>query len=1083
MSNAVTTVHRVLIVSTFFVGLVLHPYRSCATAEPEVVSLDGSWQFRPSGTPPRQAKTITVPNPFEVHEGSKFDGTGIYLRTLPVFRLGNRRVILRFRGSATLTDVYVNGRHVTQHLGGWTPFQVDITPYLQEENTLEVHVDERVGHDSQGFLPVFAPHFGGLWQGVELRLVAPCWVDDLTSEAWADAVGKRWRIKLRFHGRLPTDAWIGVTTRRLGKGIWGTERRFAVVEGLQPADKPRIAIVRGDQILLNWQPPSIQRWSPETPVVYELRLRLGSANLEQVIQWDDSITLRSGFRTVTTEGRTLRLNDRPLTIRGVLNWGWAPPRIAPSVDEAWFREELRQARAHGFNLMKFCLWVPPRRYLEIADEMGMLTWVEYPTWHSRWQHNQLAQLKREFSEFFANDRHHPSIVLRSLTCETGPEANLDVIEAIYDLCHQMVPGSIVEDDSSWIQWNRVHDFYDDHPYGNNQTWPQAIAKLEKYISDREAKPLVLGEAMAADTWYDRQGILDYQANRSNHHLRGEGDVSNRFPFWFPIHFAANRSWYLEQSSRVGAPSEEMLRADSLKYAMLMRKYQIETFRRLSPSSGYVVSVIRDFPFAEMGLLDHAGKAKWPLEEWRWHQDVVCLMETPQERRAFTAKQPLVLNFHLHHGGPSADLPAAEFTVEIVDDRDKVVLTRRASIKRMAAGTCAKVLDLAWTPPAVEKATCYSVRMYLESDGQRVSQNQWKIWAVPTSLPLTGVYRHSGCRMELLPSSLRNLPVWRPKVSHAKLVIASRWDGDLIDYLESGGRSLVLADGRSKSLKTSEHWFLKGGPLLMDHPLVSGIGREFLLELQHFDLAGPVMRNLSCLDEVDPIALLWDNHDIDHVQSHGLAFEALLGKGRLLATSWRLNNAAGQFVAAQMIEHLLNGQPPKSVFEPSTVQAMRQKLGEQRIDLTKLTWKFRQDPRNIGMQQEWNRRQGTETWQPIKIGRAWEAEGYAGLDGWAWYQIEMVIPLAWKQRQVYFSLEGADDYYEVYVNGVEIGRGGDRERRITAFDSKASHLMSDAVQFGVTNRIVVRVEDWQGAGGLFRPVWIGTAKISSSSLLR
>jgi hypothetical protein len=33
----------------------------------------------------------------------------------------------------------------------------------------------------------------------------------------------------------------------------------------------------------------------------------------------------------------------------------------------------------------------------------------------------------------------------------------------------MIPGALVEDDSSWIGWNRMHDFYDDHPYGNNHT--------------------------------------------------------------------------------------------------------------------------------------------------------------------------------------------------------------------------------------------------------------------------------------------------------------------------------------------------------------------------------------------------------------------------------------------------------------------------------------------------------------------------------------------------------------------------------------------------------------------------------------
>ena len=159
----------------------------------------------------------------------------------------------------------------------------------------------------------------------------------------------------------------------------------------------------------------------------------------------------------------------------MLNWGYAPPLVTPSTDDEHFRTELQLARSLGFNLMKFCLWIPPQRYLQMADEMGMLTWMEYPTWHSKWTADQLPTLDKEFTEFFYYDRNHPSVLLRSLTCETGPSADLGVIRALYDRCHAMVPQAIVEDDSSWIGWNRIHDFYDDHPYGNNHTWVATLA--------------------------------------------------------------------------------------------------------------------------------------------------------------------------------------------------------------------------------------------------------------------------------------------------------------------------------------------------------------------------------------------------------------------------------------------------------------------------------------------------------------------------------------------------------------------------------------------------------------------------------
>ena len=69
------------------------------------------------------------------------------------------------------------------HLGGWTPFRFDITDRLRsgtgsEPHELVVRVDEKVGHNSQGFLPIVAPHFGGMWQDVQLLIVPGRWMDE-----------------------------------------------------------------------------------------------------------------------------------------------------------------------------------------------------------------------------------------------------------------------------------------------------------------------------------------------------------------------------------------------------------------------------------------------------------------------------------------------------------------------------------------------------------------------------------------------------------------------------------------------------------------------------------------------------------------------------------------------------------------------------------------------------------------------------------------------------------------------------------------------------------------------------------------
>ncbi len=81
-----------------------------------------------------------------------------------------------------------------------------------------------------------------------------------------------------------------------------------------------------------------------------------------------------------------------------------------------------------------------------------------------------------------------------------------------------------------------------------------------------------------------------------------------------------------------------LSAESRHYAMLMRKYQVETLRREIPLAGYVVSVIRDFPTATMGLLDYMDQPKWTPAEWAWQGDTMCLLQTENDRRSYIASE-------------------------------------------------------------------------------------------------------------------------------------------------------------------------------------------------------------------------------------------------------------------------------------------------------------------------------------------------------------------------------------------------------------------------------------------------------------
>jgi hypothetical protein len=137
----------------------------------EEYPLEAGWTIEPvSGGSPFP---ISLGDSWEKVLGKDFDGTAIYRCKLPAFepqQIAQRRIWIELDGVATHAILRIEGKQVGEHLGAWTVWRIDVTPWYRPGLEIEVEVDERVGHNTQGFLPVFLPHFGGIWKAVRLLL-------------------------------------------------------------------------------------------------------------------------------------------------------------------------------------------------------------------------------------------------------------------------------------------------------------------------------------------------------------------------------------------------------------------------------------------------------------------------------------------------------------------------------------------------------------------------------------------------------------------------------------------------------------------------------------------------------------------------------------------------------------------------------------------------------------------------------------------------------------------------------------------------------------------------------------------------
>lgn len=1010
------------------------------------VPLDNFWKFTRVPEDGNPARVVSLPIEWETHEGVDFNGVGRYKMTLPALTLQPaKRFFVECEGVATEAKVYWNGRQIGSHLGAWTPFRCEATAAFRataekSEHVLEIVVDEKVGHNTQGFLPVFLPHFGGIWRPVRLVVVGSSFIDDRSMLVVGDVDRKVVHVEVAIDRGNNNDVDFELQTQ-----VTLTVKPRGSVHG-SVVIVPKDGRLRFD---IPIEQPAL--WAANNPATYSVAMQLVDRTKGQPTVLD-RVETKAAFRKFETVGKEFRLNGKPISIRGVLNWGYNPPRLCPDYSDNDFRAELRVLKNYGFNLMKFCLWVPSPRLLELCDEAGILAWIEYPTWHPKFEPKFRKPLLAEYDEFFNLDRNHPCVVLRSLTCETGPSADLSVVRSLYDLAKQKCPGAVVEDDSSWIGWNRIHDFYDDHPYGNNHTWVESIRKLKEHIAAKGDKPLALGEAIAADTWtkttlWDRPPQI-----RRVEDVEPKSVPAGTFE---AISDAAAGKWLADwQSNRpkvrgLLSIDNDRLQADSKRYALLTRKFQIEAFRREAPSAAYVVSVIRDFPMASMGLIDYRNVIKWPTEDWAWHGENMLLLDTEKDRRSFASGE------------------TAEF---------RLIAARGTQVKSLHDEK--RTFQSVSEPKCIELTAADELR-------EGLAPNSWPVWVVPPFEPrlirvIAG--RHSSLDDNKANELLGGAPRFDPK-ENWRIAVASRLDSELLSFIEFGGKALLLPDGKANSFPQRSHWFLRGGPVVCEHPLTKLIGRQLLVDLQQFDLAGDVIPDIGYLDAITPIVMLWDRHDIKEVKTHGLVFECTIGKGRLLVSALNhtgSTNAAGKWAFQQLVMYLNSNLYEPKAMTPETLEHLKAKLAEEKIDLTPKSWQFRPDAKEEGLKAGWGKPSVPDpaAWKPIHVGRHWESQGYPNLDGWAWYRIQVDIPASWKGRPIYLSLEGADDYYEVFADGKLCGTGGKRETKTTAFDERKSHAIEAAVQPGKTSTIAIRVFDWYGAGGLHRPVWIGTAPIST-----
>ncbi|MDI1247927.1 MAG: glycoside hydrolase family 2 TIM barrel-domain containing protein [Lacunisphaera sp.] len=307
-------------------------------------------------------KSLPVPSHWELHgfaepQYKKVDeGTGLYRRTFRVpGAWGGQRVYLRFDGVLYGLTAWVNGKLIGEWASSYNAVTFDVTDALlpgDADNVLAVRVTTR----SKGweFDTNDCWALSGIYRDVTLFALPAVHLEDYTA-----------RTTLRPEGAAEIQLEVVASASAMVRG-----RLFApdgtVTKEFQLTLPPD---GRGATSLSISRP---QLWTAETPSLYRLEMEVQSGG--KVVQ---HFTDRIGLRQITTEDGVLKLNGRPIKLRGVDHHDIWPDEGRVATEEL-MRRDLELMREANINFLRTSHYPPHPRLIELCDEMGIYVMCEVP---------------------------------------------------------------------------------------------------------------------------------------------------------------------------------------------------------------------------------------------------------------------------------------------------------------------------------------------------------------------------------------------------------------------------------------------------------------------------------------------------------------------------------------------------------------------------------------------------------------------------------------------------------------------------------------------------------------------------------
>ena len=776
---------------------------------------------------------------------------------------GNSRCVIAFDCVRNNVRVWINGKFVGHHEGFSTPFEIAVPHGILKEGNNEIVMSVSNG-------PIVGCY------GAEVSGLA-------TRGLFAAAGGIVGRMELRFLKNGLADVYVttaaDLNTFTVHLGGYGNGKRQCAAWEICKDGK----VVAKGEAHRDFSLPTdgFEFWSPERPSMYTLRITTSEGVYSQ----------KFGLRRLVAVGEKLRLNGKPVYLRGVTEHCYFPETVRPPRDIDYYRRLTARRRELGFNFVRFHTWVPPEEYLSAMDELGILVHIESPNFTPL----------EEYRSIIAFARRHPCVVIYC----TGNETRIDrkaeaYLEDIARFVHSGTDALFSPLSAMRGVEYMLVDGKDDvasTPFRHN---PKRMARLAafcdlftSYQQGAVSYDSLNGTSAATiDAWSDAY----CGKPRLSHEICIDGSyadlsIEREYPEDSPILKAGVFSEIrraLDEKGLLGrAPAYYR---SSCEWMRRIRKFTFEKMRSSRRTAGYdflgdINSHWHTFGYC-VGIMDEFLRLK-PGETAenvrRYNSAAVLLSDLGSDFNVCAGDRKSV---GISISNYAADVTNGLLSVELVDcNGNKELFRKRENVGEVECGDLKNLYEFDVEVPDENRVRKYILRAKFSSAAVS-AENEWELYAFPR------------VRETAIPE-VRNL-----------IICGDISRGDLLAAMKRGERVLILGVGPFKSLPTTYRIGLAGRcsgnyatVIQSGHPALDGLPHEGFCGWQFRRLMeGGRAVQLEADVPFDPIVDIASSEKFPIRQS--ALFEYWVGEGRLIVCSFafRDNDPAAVWLKARLKEY-------------------------------------------------------------------------------------------------------------------------------------------------------------------------------------